>query len=140
MTRLTRIAIFALAAFGLPALACAGTATAPATKAQQQTPAITGPKVVVTIKDALYLPSPLEILVGTTVVWTNEDRYQHTSTHAPTGEIKFNPDKSFDLTGATFNVIEDENGGSGSYTFTKPGTYEYFCLWHNAMRATVVVK
>jgi len=133
-TRALRIAIFTVAAFGLLALACGATTTAPSVPAA-------GPKVVVTInKDSQYAPTPLEIVAGTTVTWKNEDRYQHTSTHAPTGEIKFNPDHSFDLTGAEFNVIEDENGGSASVTFTKPGTYQYFCLWHNAMRGTVVVK
>jgi len=133
MRKPVRIALFAVAAFGLPALACGAASTAPSAPAA-------GPKVVVTInKDSQYAPTSLEIVVGTTVMWKNEDRYQHTSTHAPTGEIKFNADHSFDLTGAEFNVIEDENGGSGSFTFTKPGTYQYFCLWHNAMRATVIV-
>jgi len=138
-SRAVRLVIFGTAAFGLAAVACGGTTTVPATKAQQ-VPVVTGPKAVVMIKDSLYAPTPLEIPVGTTVVWMNQDRYQHTSTQAIDGEIRFNADRSFDLTGVSFNVIEDENGGTGSYTFTKPGTYEYFCLWHNAMRGTVVVK
>jgi plastocyanin len=99
-----------------------------------------GPKVTVAIQDFIYTPTNLEIPVGTTVTWTNQDTAQHTSTHAATGSIQFSADGSFDLTDSIFNVIENEKGGSGSYTFTKPGTYEYFCLWHNAMRGTVVVK
>jgi len=98
------------------------------------------PKVTVAIKDFIYSPTNLEIPVGTTVTWTNQDTAQHTSTHAATGSIQFKADGSFDLTDSVFNVIENENGGSASYTFAKPGTYQYFCLWHNAMRATVTVK
>jgi plastocyanin len=117
--------------FGVAAAACGG--TAPAASAAH-------PKVTVAIKDFIYTPTNLEIAAGTTVTWTNQDTAQHTSTHAATGSIQFNADGTFNLAGSAFNVIENENGGGGSYTFTEPGTYQYFCLWHNAMRGTVVVK
>jgi nitrite reductase (NO-forming) len=66
----------------------------------------------------------LEIEVGDTVRWTNDDpAAQHTATAA---------DGSFDSgflgTGDTFE-----------FTFTEPGEYEYFCLPHPWMRAKVIV-
>jgi plastocyanin len=131
VSRALRIVILGMALSGLAAAACA--TTAPAESAAR-------PKTTVAIQDFIYLPTNLEIPVGTTVTWTNQDTAQHTSTHAATGSIQFRADGSFDLTDSVFNVIENEKGGSGSYTFTKPGTYEYFCLWHNAMRGTVIVK
>ncbi|MEX0868757.1 MAG: plastocyanin/azurin family copper-binding protein [Nitriliruptoraceae bacterium] len=71
-----------------------------------------------------YSVNVLEVPVGTTVTWTNEDPgIMHTVTAA---------DGSFDsgllAEGATF-----------SYTFTETGEYEYLCTPHPWMRAKVVV-
>ena len=130
-SRALRTVILGMVLFNFIASACES--PAPAASAAS-------PKVTVAIKDFIYTPTNLEIAAGTTVTWTNQDTAQHTSTHAATGSIQFKADGSFDLTDSVFNVIENENGGSASYTFAKPGTYQYFCLWHNAMRGTVVVK
>jgi nitrite reductase (NO-forming) len=71
-----------------------------------------------------YSVNVLEIAVGDTVTWTNDDTgVVHTVTAA---------DGSFDsgLLGP---------GQSWSYTFTEPGEFEYFCTPHPWMRARVVV-
>lgn len=94
----------------------------------------------VTVQDYAYKPAVLEIAAGTTVTWTNLDGALHTATHAPTGAIRLNPDGTFDLSGAVFNFTLDENGGSASITFRTPGTYHYFCLPHNTMRGTVIIR
>jgi plastocyanin len=67
----------------------------------------------------------VNVKVGTAVTWTNKDSTTHTAT-STSGPGSFD---SGDLdTGKTF-----------SKTFTKAGTYSYFCHIHNGMRGTVVV-
>ena len=92
------------------------------------------------VEDFAFKPAILEVTAGTTVTWTNLDNALHTATHAPTGAIKLNPDGTFDLGGAVFNLTLDENGGSASMTFRTAGAYAYFCLPHNTMRGTVIVR
>jgi plastocyanin len=78
----------------------------------------------VKIDNFTFTPDTAEIAAGTTVIWTNNDDIPHTVVDA---EHKF---KSHALdTGDTF-----------SYTFSTPGTYEYFCSLHPHMKAKIVVK
>ncbi|MFE9442586.1 plastocyanin/azurin family copper-binding protein [Streptomyces sp. NPDC006602] len=67
----------------------------------------------------------LVVEVGQTVQWTNHDSVPHTvtTTKAP---VKFDS--------GTLN-----QGDSWSYTFTKAGTYEYYCAVHPDMVASVKV-
>jgi plastocyanin len=71
-----------------------------------------------------FLPPTATIRRGTTVTWSNEDEAIHTVTAA---------DGSFDSgrmpIGSTFSM-----------TFATPGTYEYVCSVHAAMRGTLVVE
>ena len=65
----------------------------------------------------------LTVKAGTTVTWTNRDDDAHTVTSVA------NPFRSPGLdTGETF-----------SYTFTRAGTFEYFCSLHPLMTGKVVV-
>jgi plastocyanin len=81
------------------------------------------PAFVVHIKDFKYAPTPLKIHVGDTVRFINDDDEPHTVTAT---------DKSFDSEAL-------DTSGAWTYTFTKPGTYSYFCELHPYMKATVVV-
>lgn len=83
-----------------------------------------GDQVDVTLSSFRYLPSPLEITVGTTVAWTNEDRLPHTTT-ASDGRF----DSGYMAQGDTYR-----------YTFDAPGTYPIFCVFHPRMRAVVIVE
>jgi plastocyanin len=89
--------------------------------------------------------------VGTTVVWTNQSNNEpHTVTFAPVGAPfpalnPFGPPTG----GPTYNGSTLTNSGplfpgqSYSLTFTKAGTYIYFCLFHadtEGMIATLVVQ
>ncbi len=76
------------------------------------------------IKDFTYAPPVLTIPVGSTVMWTNHDEDPHTVTSA---------------TGA-FTSAGLSNEETFAQTFTRPGTYQYFCALHPHMRATVVVQ
>jgi plastocyanin len=102
------------------ALAVAGVATV--LLATGHAPASTARDVG--IKDFKYAPQVLTVPVGATVTWTNHDEDPHTVTSA-TG--------AFTSTGLS-------NEETFAQTFTRPGTYPYFCALHPHMRATVVVQ
>ncbi len=70
-----------------------------------------------------YSVNVLEVQVGDTVTWTNDDEMMHSVT-AVDGQF----DSGLFDSGETF-----------SYTFTEPGEYEYYCLPHPWMRAKVIV-
>lgn len=78
--------------------------------------------VSVSISDYAYDPSPLQIAVGTTVAWTNNDPVPHSASAL---------DGSFD----TGNIAPGE---SVSLTFTVAGSFDYTCLYHPNMAGTVV--
>ena len=69
-------------------------------------------------------PDAVTVDAGASVTWTNLDRTAHTVTQ--NGELLDSPDLA---TGDTYAV-----------TFDEPGTYEYFCKFHPAMRATITVE
>ncbi|HSM16723.1 MAG TPA: cupredoxin family copper-binding protein [Gemmatimonadales bacterium] len=76
------------------------------------------------IRQMAFGPSRIEIPVGATVTWTNEDPLAHTVT-ADDG---------------TFNSGLLNTGQTWSYTFTTPGEYPFFCIPHPFMKGVVVVR
>jgi len=80
--------------------------------------------VAVEVKEFKFKPESITVAVGTTVTWRNGDEEPHTITSTD-GVFR----SSVLLRDARF-----------SYTFTKPGTYQYFCSVHPHMRADVVVR
>jgi plastocyanin len=82
-----------------------------------------GPTVKASMKSIAFQPSRIEITTGTTVAWTNNDAVDHTATAV---------DRSFDS-----GTIAP--GATWRYRFTKPGTYQFFCVVHPFMKGTVVV-
>ena len=78
----------------------------------------------VKIDNFVFGPQTLTVPVGTTVTWTNSDDIPHTSVSTE-GVFK---SKVLD-TDETF-----------SYTFTKAGTYPYYCTIHPKMTGKVVVQ
>lgn len=85
----------------------------------------------VAIKVFNFQPDPLEIKVGETVKWTNEDDILHTVTSG----TREKPDGAFDGQLAA-------KGDTFERTFDKAGTYDYFCSRHpgEGMTAQVVVS
>jgi plastocyanin len=81
--------------------------------------------VEVKIDNFTFAPVTLTVAAGTTVKWTNRDDIPHTVV---------SEDKS------TFKSKAMDTDDSFSYTFTKPGTYTYFCSIHPKMVAKVVVQ
>jgi plastocyanin len=74
-----------------------------------------------------YNPNPIEIKVGDTVTWINNDSSSHTVTSSSDdGNITFDSDVL--RRGETFN-----------FTFDQEGQYAYLCTLHPSMIGTVVV-
>ncbi|HEY4456961.1 MAG TPA: cupredoxin family copper-binding protein [Pseudonocardiaceae bacterium] len=77
----------------------------------------------VAIKGFAFTPANITVKVGTTVTWTNQDQDAHTVT----------------ATGGAFGSQALNTGSHYTFTFTKPGSYDYLCTIHPFMTATVVV-
>ncbi len=78
----------------------------------------------VKIDNFSFGPAALTVPVGTTVTWTNRDDIPHTVVST---------DKVFKS-----KVLDTEE--QFSFTFTKAGTYPYFCSIHPKMTAKVIVQ
>jgi plastocyanin len=70
-----------------------------------------------------FSPNPVEVKVGETVTWINDDSGRHTVTSKD----------------GVFNSELMGRGQSFSYTFDKAGEYPYSCSPHPNMVGTVVV-
>jgi amicyanin len=79
----------------------------------------------VSIDNFTFSPQQLTVKAGTTVTWTNKDDIPHGI--AATGNA-FKRSAAMDT---------DDNY---SFTFTTPGTYQYFCYIHPHMTGTIVVE
>jgi amicyanin len=78
----------------------------------------------VKIDNFSFGPAELKVAVGTTVTWTNRDDIPHTAVST---------DKTFKS-----KVLDTDE--KFSFTFSKPGTYEYFCSIHPKMTGKVIVQ
>ena len=83
-----------------------------------------GQTVDVKIDNFSFSPATITVPAGTTVKWTNRDDIPHTVV---------NDDQKFQS-----KALDTDE--SYSYTFTKPGTYPYFCSIHPKMTGKVVVQ
>ena len=81
--------------------------------------------VKVQIRNFAFSPKVLNVRAGTRVAWSNLDEEPHTVTSA----------------GALFRSSAAlDTGGGYAVTFSRPGTYAYYCSIHPMMVGTVVVK
>jgi len=80
--------------------------------------------VDVKIDNFSFSPATITIPVGTTVKWTNRDDIPHTVV---------SDDQKFES-----KALDTDD--SYSYTFTKSGTYPYFCSIHPKMTGKVIVQ
>jgi plastocyanin len=78
----------------------------------------------VKIDNFSFTPATLTVPVGTQITWTNRDDIPHTVV-------------TDDNTVKSKALDTDEKF---TYTFTKPGTYSYFCSIHPKMKGTIVVQ
>jgi amicyanin len=102
-------------AFGVVLLVAAATfaaRSAPATDAE------------VDIDQFTFLPQRITVKAGTTVTWINEDDVPHTIVSSS----------------KVFKSKALDTADKFSFTFTTPGTYDYFCSLHPHMTGAVVVE
>jgi plastocyanin len=77
----------------------------------------------VKIDNFTFGPQKLSVKVGDTVTWTNEDDIPHTV-------VSIGHYRSQAL----------DTGDKFTFTFTKAGSFQYFCGLHPQMQGTVVVE
>jgi glucose/arabinose dehydrogenase/plastocyanin len=83
-----------------------------------------------TLTDTAYQPNPVQVSVGDTVTWTNDDSTAHTVTSGQNGQ----PDGKFDS-----SIMAPQQ--TFEHTFTEgAGEYPYFCVLHPNMVGTVSVR
>jgi amicyanin len=80
----------------------------------------------IVIDNFTFNPPKLTITAGTTVTWINRDDVPHTATST-------SKPRRFDS-----RTLDTDD--QFSYTFTAPGTYDYFCAVHPKMTGQIVVK
>ena len=76
----------------------------------------------VDIQGTAFHPGELTVATGTTVTWTNQDAFTHTTT--------------------SNDGFWDQSLGNGEtfqFTFDTPGTYAYHCSIHSSMHGTIIV-
>ena len=88
-----------------------------------------------------YNPADITVPVGTTVTWVNQDSVGHTVTEGDPTSPKSANLRLFDSSGEalTGKVALIGPGQTWSYTFTTPGTYEYYCIVHPYMIGHITV-
>jgi plastocyanin len=85
------------------------------------------------LTDTAYSPNPIQVSVGTTVTWTNNDSQPHTVTSGSNAQ----PDNKFNSS-PNFTPLLNP-GQTFSFTFTEAGEYPYYCMLHPNMVGTVSV-
>jgi plastocyanin len=90
-----------------------------------------------TLTDTAFSPNSIEVTVGQTVVWTNDDSAFHTITSGTAGAADVGKEFDSGLTGPTALTSK---GKTFEQTFDRIGDYPYFCTLHPAMVGTVIVK
>jgi plastocyanin len=86
------------------------------------------------LTDTAFQPNPVQVSVGSTVTWTNDDSQPHTVVSGQNAQ----PDGKFDSS-PNFNPLIAP-GQTFSHTFTEAGQYPYYCALHPNMVGTVSVS
>ncbi|MEJ0074412.1 MAG: cupredoxin family copper-binding protein [Alphaproteobacteria bacterium] len=81
-------------------------------------------EATVKIDNFTFDPPRLTVKAGTTVTWYNEDDIPHTVA----------------ASGKQFRSKTLDTDGKFTFTFTTPGSYEYFCSLHPHMTGVIVVE
>jgi plastocyanin len=92
---------------------------------EQQAPAATSGGAEVTMKDIKFNPSTVNVKVGDTVTWTNDDTVDH--------DVTADDFKSGDAGGI-------KPGDTFEHTFDSAGTFKYVCTVHPGMEGSVKVE
>jgi plastocyanin len=94
-----------------------------------------------TLGTKAFLPNPVNVNVGNTIIWTNNDNSSpafHTVTSG-LGPNDTNLGKVFD-SGLSGPTALTATGKTFSHTFTTAGEFPYFCQLHPTMVGKVIVS
>jgi plastocyanin len=117
---------------------CSAHAETTATSSVSATSAPAGP--VINLSSLMFHPSNITVKVGTTLTWRNDEAITHTVTSGRyLGVDKTTGLRSSQKADGMFNERLAGKGKTFSFTFTKPGTYTYYCDIHQGMNATITV-
>jgi len=95
--------------------------------ADSETADDSGASASVGLKDSRYDPTDIEVSVGETVTFTNNDPYDHTITSAEDSTVEFD-------SGEISQDVTFEQ------SFDTAGSYNFFCQIHPTMRGTITVS
>jgi plastocyanin len=87
-----------------------------------------------------YLPRQITVGVNDTITWTNNDNQVHTVTSGIGAGIESLINNKRGTPNGLFDSGPFKSGQSWMHTFTKPGTYTYFCTIHPWMDGVVTVQ
>lgn len=90
-----------------------------------------------TMTDTAYSPNPINVKVGQTVVWTNDDSAFHTVTSGTVGGADVGKEFDSGLAGPTALTTK---GKTFEHKFDAAGEFPYHCTLHPAMVGKVVVQ
>lgn len=103
---------------------CAAVLKVAAAHSRPAQPPVTAPQLTVKIGDNVFQPARLSVVAGTTVTWVH------------TGQVTHNV---LSLQVTDLHSPDLRPGDQYSYTFKTPGTYTYYCSYHDGMSATITV-
>jgi nitrite reductase (NO-forming) len=86
------------------------------------------------LTDTAFQPNPVQVSVGDTVTWTNDDTQPHTVVSGANGQ----PSGEFDSSPNFNPLIAPQQ--TFEHTFTQAGEYPYYCALHPNMVGTVSVS
>jgi plastocyanin len=117
---------------------CSAHAETPTAVPATATAAPTGP--VINLSSLMFHPTTITVKVGDTITWRNDEAITHTVTSGRfVGIDKTTGLRSSQQPDGTFNAKLAGKGKTFGFTFTKPGTYTYYCDIHQGMNATIKV-
>jgi plastocyanin len=108
-----------------PAVTEAAPAATEAAPAETEAAPAASADTPVDIRDFAFNPTPIEVAVGGSVTWTNQDAVPHTATGNDRGVLQS-------------GTIQP--GSSFTQQFDTAGTFDYFCEFHPNMLGQVIVK
>jgi plastocyanin len=122
MKRRSVAKFFGIALFALGAMAATSCGTDSTSSSGENPPAVAA---TIHIADGKFEPRKIDIAVGGSVTWINDDVASH--------NVKF-------LEPSTFNSGIIKPAATWTQTFASAGTYDYYCDFHNSMKGSVVVR
>ena len=99
--------------------------------------------MTIQVVNIAFKPASVKVLRGTEVTWTSADEgVRHTATSGTPGDngVPGVSEATASKPDGLFDGDLPDAGSDFSFTFSKAGTFAYFCEIHPSMTAEVVVQ